>query len=352
MPTSIVRLVFRWLMATSVWPVVLVWTAGQAAVVERLYEAEVQVEERSREALQAGFQEALREVLVRVTGRRAVAGDPDVAEMIEQADRLVQGWGYIEDDNLRVEFDRAALERALTAYGQPVWGRERPLTLFWLAVDNGLGDRFLLGVTDEGDAKSRDLLLGVAEERGIPIVFPLLDAEDLQTMSFSDLWGGFDQTILTASERYGADAVLVGRARRLTNSAYRVRWSLYYGDAVQHWEGGLQDGIETAADAYARDFATAGVQISREIFVSVAGIELLNDYARVLTYLENLTLVKTVAVDRVNRDTVVYRVLALADEERLNRAIGLGGPLEPDFGGLAPLDPPTLVSGLSYRLRQ
>ena len=50
-----------------------------------------------------------------------------------------------------VGFSRGQVERALTELGKPVWGPERPLTLLWVAVDDGAGGRALLGADEAAE---------------------------------------------------------------------------------------------------------------------------------------------------------------------------------------------------------
>ena len=66
-------------------------------------------------------------------------------------------------------------------------------------------------------------MLEIAEKRGLPLAFPLLDTEDLQSVTFSDIWGGFDERIIAASKRYGANSILIGRVR--PSSSQSNRWT-------------------------------------------------------------------------------------------------------------------------------
>ena len=59
-----------------------------------------------------------------------------------------------EDNTLWVSFDGEAIERTLREAGQTVWGIDRPLTLVWLAVDWGRGEREVIAADDP--ERSRD----------------------------------------------------------------------------------------------------------------------------------------------------------------------------------------------------
>jgi uncharacterized protein len=112
-----------------------------------LYAAEVPLPVRDQRAVDAAFDEALERVLLRVTGRRDVAEDPQTAALRGQARALVEQWSYTRQ-GLWARFDAIALERELRALGLPVWGAERPLVLAWIALDDDQRPAFLLGVED------------------------------------------------------------------------------------------------------------------------------------------------------------------------------------------------------------
>ncbi|MGH8494556.1 MAG: DUF2066 domain-containing protein [Gammaproteobacteria bacterium] len=327
------------------------WLFAPSAVAvtfEGLYEAEVPVESQAAELRPEALQRALVTVLVRVTGRREVAADPAVASLLDTTEQFVQQFGYTVDDTLRVVFDGTALRDALLDAGQPVWGSERPATLLWLAIDSGSGQRTLIGADSASDVT--ELLESVATQRGIPLVLPLLDSEDLARVSFSDVWGGFDEAILAASERYGADAVLVGRAGRSVDGRLLVRWILHFRDQREEWRSTLDDGIQHAADRFARVFAPAGDRLLRAVRIDVSGIDGLRAYGAVSQFLESLTLVQSVGVEEVADDRVVFRVALRGEAETLDRAISLGHILEP-VGADNPDQQTRAGADLNYRFR-
>jgi hypothetical protein len=326
---------------SAIWLVCALLAADARAVtVPDLYEAEVPVESQSADERSDAVRQALAAVLVRVTGRPGVAADPALSGLLEDAESFMQQFGYTADETLRVGFDGAALRDALLDAGQPVWGSERPATVLWLAFDSGGGRRALIGADSDSDVV--ELLESIATLRGVPLILPLLDSEDLSRVSFSDVWGGFDEVLLAASERYGADAVLIGRAARSSDGRMLVRWLLHFRGQREEWRGSLDDGIQRAADRYAETFAPAGDRTLRALRIDVAGIDGLRAYGAVSQFLEELTLVQSVGVEEINGDTIVFRVALRGEPSTLDRAISLGRMLEPVENGRA---------DLSYRFR-
>jgi hypothetical protein len=222
----------------------------------------------------------------------------------------------------------------------PLWGAERPLALLWVAVDDGLGGRALLGANETTDpggeltpatqtmlADLRKELLAVADERGLPVTLPLLDIEDLNAVTFADVWGGFDDRVAAASRRYGADAILIGRMRPglLGNE---VQWLLVTGGTRRALEGAaIRDGLDAVADSFAAELTTVGG-------ASTAAITVLNvassaDYDRVMSYLERQSVLETVDVESLERGVLSLRVAARGDARVLGRVLSLGDVLRP-----------------------
>lgn len=313
-----------WLALVAGTALCLAVSVAQAARVSGLYEAEVAYQGGRDE----GFRAALGEVLVRMTGRRDVTDRPAVAPLLDDAAAYMQQFRQLGPDRLWVAFDGTALERALGQLGQPIWGTERPSTLLWIAVDAGGGKRFVVGSTAdfEEEAEIHAAIVEVANRRGLPLVFPLMDAEDRERASFAEVWGGFEDSIRAASERYGVDAVLVGRLA--AEDMGHGRWTLYGVDGEERWSGGAADSIDRLADRFAARFAVVSSGDTRTVQLAVSGVTSIEDYGRVSRFLSGLTAVESLAVESVERDQVVFRVAMRGEPATLDEAVRLGGVLQ------------------------
>jgi hypothetical protein len=342
----------------------------QAARVSDLFAAEVPAEELSGRSLDAAFGQALGRVLVKVTGRRRAAGDPQIAAAFGDASVLVQQYSSDAAGNLWVQFDSVALKRILDAAGQPIWPEDRPGTLIWLAVDTGRGGREILAAApDDSDpqisaqqagvgSRSQRLLAAVREElleaasgRGLPVVLPLVDSDDLSVVGFADIWGDFDEPVTRASQRYDADLILIGRARAFGPRESRARWTLLMANQRYNWEGGIADGPEELADLLALQMATTA-DSARHIRVRVAGVDSFDGYGEVSTYLSGLGIVETCGVEWVEGSVVMFTLRVRGNEDQLMRSIALRRLLQP-----VELDPavlgspgPSVRPGLNYQL--
>lgn len=282
-----------------------------AVTVENLYEAAQPVSSSQ----DAAFVEALKIVAIRVSGRRDA---PErLGPALGSARQFVQRYGITQDNVLQVGFDDVSVDRMLLEAGLPIWGRERPQTLIVLNLDD-MGGGWLSADLPPAD---KDRLSAVARERGLPLQWGTLDSQDENVLSMGD---GAAGSLLQIAQRNGANAILVGRGSR----AGSLRWILATVDGVTQSSGTFEDAIHSTADAFAKLFAAEGSALSR-VSVEVSGIADLDAYASTINYLEGMTLVRNVAVERVMGDTMLFELAVRGDAATLRRAIALDPRLVP-----------------------
>jgi hypothetical protein len=241
---------------------------------------------------------------------------------------LVQKYTVQPGNRLRVEFDPTAMRRALDSAGLPLWDVDRPLVVIWLAIDGGENARFILAdaaadnpqLAGDSLAEFQQTLLAVASERGLPVVLPLLDANDITRVTFADVWDEVREPIVAASERYGAEAVLIGRAGSLDSNAETVRWTLIAGEEEASWEGNFASGPGEAAAVLSRQLATYADAGGAQRVV-VTGIDSFAQYGSLLQYFRSLPIVERVSISRVDGQAVEFELEVRGDAERLRRTL-------------------------------
>jgi hypothetical protein len=312
---------------------VLLATAFPAAAVpvRGLYEASIPVRSQAPELRDAALQQALETVLVRVVGTRAL---PQAArDLLPRASSFVQGYGYESsgagrDLRLHARFDARAIEAVLRGQGLSVWGTNRPAHIAWIALKDDGQPRSIL---DGSSAGARvPAVLATAEARGLPLVFPTLDATDRQLVTFNELWSGSFAGAEGASNRYNARQVLVGRVGR-EGGQWLARWTLLAGQgASEDWvsmgatlDVALAAGIHELADRQAQHFAVQ-TALARELSLRVFGVESLNDYGRALNYLRGLGPVRSAQVEAVEPGALTFRLRVEGDPDTLSRVIASG----------------------------
>lgn len=353
------------LLAMSSFLAILCVGIASAVEVDDLYEAQIPVSGQAEAERLRALTAAFEAVLVKVTGRRDVVSDPGIAPALRRPMSYVQQYLYTPlppgdespyTESMRVRFDPRAIDVLVQGAGVPLWGRERPATLLWVAVDEG-DRRYLLGADDpEG---LRESLAGEAGRRGLPVLFPLLDLEDRRSLSFADVWGNFGSAVSDASTRYQVPAVAVVRLLREGDGRWSARWSLYQEGSDDHWSvpageapAALAQGIDAMADALAARYARSSPGGNgAHADVAVSGVGSLADYRRALRYLERLDQVRELTVVAVEDGRALFRVRVDGDAATLARTIAFGKTLvaAPADGALSAIAEPEVPS-LSYRL--
>ena len=323
-----------------------------AVEVPTLYTAEVPYDREADDPRADAYDAALREILMRVSGSELAGNTAAIEELFPSPASYVMQFRSGANDTLWVSFDGQAIEQTLRNAGQTVWGSERPLTLVWLAVDWGQGEREIVGADDpdrtQHESRSidrnrlvRERVLDIARRRGLPLVFPLLDTTDLQMVTFTDIWGGFDEMILKASERYDADSILIGRIR--PSSGQRSRWTYYFGGSEMPITGTPEAVVGQVADLLASEFAVGGDMPIEAVALNVSGIVSVDAYGTVQEMLGDVALIERFTVTEVSGDRVSYRVDVRGGADRLSRALRFSGLVE-----TAPDDPLLESSALEF----
>jgi hypothetical protein len=323
-------------------------SSAWAVRVPGLFVAEVPVADQSNRTRQQGVVTALREVMIKVTGDRNAPQQVVALPLLRTAEDYVQQYRFQEvevpsldtaqpprrEPRLSVQFDESALVRDMRAVGLPIWGRERPSTLSWLAMGDDSGRRWLNA--DEGTGILAHFQAR-ANARGIALLLPLFDLEDAATVQTSDVWGGFPGPVLQASERYAADAVLTGVVNAPRAGIWEGSWTLHLGSESVTWNSQgelleivIDEGVDGLADRLAALYVQPGDASGVEqVQLLVADVYRVEDYGRVLRYLETLNSVTAVAVDYVDKGQVGFTLSVHGDAAAVRQAISLGRTLEP-----------------------
>ena len=317
------------------------WPSVRAEVA--LYETEVAWSDHGEGDRASAFRQALRQVLVKVTGLRRFADTVQIESLVENAQGLVQqyqlrtvevglGETSVQEPRLWARFDEGAVERLVREAGLPVWSRPRPSALAWIAAESD-GSSLMVGT--EGIA---EILRRGAESRGVSLALPLLDIEDQVLAGPPELWAEAEDRLRAASERYQPGSILIGRIQRAV--LWEARWSLLLPGAAQRWstEGDVFDlvvdeGIQEAIDALAGHYmSTVPETGGATIVTSVSGVHDFMGYARTMRYLKSLDEVESVDVLAVVSGRLRIGLKLRTGVAGLRELIALGSTLAEDVG--------------------
>lgn len=333
--------------------------SARAAIVTDLYEASVPVPDQSAAARSVALQQALAAVLVKVTGERSAGNVPALVNLIKDPSQFLSQYRYTQAPAtsgtpaltyydltrtgtpaipftgllLSAHFDPEVVDQAVRAAHEPLWGQERPRTLVWIVLQNGSNVSI---VSASNNPVLVQTMNSAAQQRGVPLVFPAMNAADQQAIGIPDITQNNTARIQQASQRYPSDATLVGTIYMTTPGQYAARWQLTVGTKTTTWTTPTSDlasvaadGVQTTADNYTKWFALAPDAVGLNgVMLSVSGIDGVDAYAKVLAYLGQLTPVKSVQVTRVQNHTVYFSLDTRGDLANLQQAVLLGDLLK------------------------
>lgn len=268
----------------------------------------------------ASLQEAMRQALVRATGRKESATDPTLASIVTDASTYVKAYTPGPHGQSQVIFDGVAVERAITAAGRSVWEKDRPFTLIVLYP--------ALPRATEDSARAE--LEQAAIARGLPVTLVPLSPIDANGNELSR------DALLQMAQRYGGDEVLVGRGD--TGSANgQWQWTLHTAYSSESWSGSLVGGIDGTVDNLVPASGSSLAQTELPARVQVDGIAGLSDYAAVTRALEALPGVRKSNVAGASGGSVTFDLSVRGGADAIIRALGNSGHLTRAGSSAAPL---------------
>ncbi len=336
------------LLMVSLIALVALSSRAQAARVDNLYVAEQLVAEQSGDVSKRQALAALEQVLIKVSGRRDIMAQTALQAVIDNPQQFIQRFSYaatslpiqmasgqeVVAQRLRVVFEEQLIDNLLQSAGLRPLGVVRPGVLLWLVEERG-GRREYIGQSDD---PALGVMLERATARGLPIFRPLLDLEDEQNLPVGEAWGFFREPILQASQRYRADAVLVGRVFRDRKQAWRSNWQLFWQETVHNFDGSgqsladqLSSAVEISADRLFAGFVAPVGGERAEIELTIEALNSFSAYAQLRRYLAELPSVRTIAVRTVEQERMVLALTLDGSLKQLQDKLRLYKRLKPQL---------------------
>ena len=237
---------------------------------QTLYQSMYVVSGKAPERRVVGFQEALRRLMVKVSGDRRLADDPTVAKMIEHAADYVVDFSYLDlkqgiklsDEQgsydrphyLTVTFDQAKIDAALADLGRKPWVGPRPKLVVFLGVHRDPKSY----IVDNDDA--RDELMRISAGNAsllysMPIAFPPKAALPASFATFDQAKTATPADLEAAAKAAGGDAALVGTLDWSdADHGWIADWTISKDRKPVHWQkkgisfdDAFRDGLSGAA---------------------------------------------------------------------------------------------------------
>lgn len=271
-----------------------------AVEVKNLYNAKVFVNSQTNSEQKRALQQAMGAVVLKVGGQQKLLTNSTIKKGLKNYSRYVANYRYqrkVDKIELLVTFDEDKINQLFEQASAPIWGSLRPQILLWLVEENGLQRTTISNATYSsfsdnlsGNASSQvsynlpESVEHFSSLRGLPILMPLIDITDMNTISTFDVWGRFAEQVQAASQRYNPESIII---IRLSNSSLvpqqenyeEIETCLLCQDKAQSYA--LDWSFIADAQSYNRD--KIGAQIFGEISYGTAPDELLQQALSIIS---------------------------------------------------------------------
>nr|WP_269783219.1 DUF2066 domain-containing protein [Marinibactrum halimedae] len=333
-----------------------------AVPVKDLYQADIAVNDRGTQTRQQATAEALRRVLIKVAGRDDILAQPAANEALRRASSYLQEYSYRDIDSqthLSVRFSPEAVRRLFQNSGLPMWPANRPQVLVWLVMnDYQTGKQLVMpnteaqggngapSVSASGSLNTNNggqvspnfygLLQDAAAHRALPMTLPLMDLEDQLRLDANALWSLEESAILSASDRYNADAILVGRVTQTSRGEWRVGWWLNHNSRFEvfdsqsmQFDRAINDGIKGITEYFSGIYAVVSSPMTSEaLHIQVSGVDRFGEYVGVIEYLRGLAVVSQAQLQVIREDSLLITLALNGDVAVLEDAMSLDKRME------------------------
>lgn len=335
-----------------------------AMPVNGLYDARVNVADQSKEAYNQAVITGAQQVLVKLTGDRDVILDANVSQQLTTASQWVTSFSYEQVSSstaevttntwvLNFHFNEQAINHLLSQTQHALWERDRPQVLLWLAQQTSEGQQ-LIG--NGSESAMVQLISQVGNNRGLSLMLPMLDLDDLHQVSVEDVWAPLPAlaTLMKASKRYNTDSLLIGRLYpgNGNNDPWQGDWLLVMSGEQESWHNAAatqEDVVATGVNHFIDNVAqqhriNAGANQERLLQVQVFGVANISDLSKVKGYLQGLSLVDNLKVATLGENYVTFSLQVKGDTTQLVTTLAEDHLLTPQTGDAS------LSGQLTYKL--
>lgn len=322
--------------------ILLSLTCGSyAAEVNNLYQAQLAVDSRDEDKREQLAPQLLHQVILKVVGNSALLNNTDLQPVLAQAGQYIQQFEYVRTNDVRadltqpdrlalkINFDPNGVNQLIQDLGLPIWGKIRPDILAWVAVNKDQ-TQHLLGL-ENADTDIMPLLETAADKRGLPILLPVMDLQDLTQVSFDTVWQQDESKVQLASARYGADILLMSQVT-VEGDIATVQWQLLSDDDSKRWQSqgtlpvALETGMGQLADILASRYSqTVDTSLANQrLTMHISDVVDYGDFTRLMSYLRQLDYITDIRVINLNDQMLDLDIAFTGNLQVLQRTLAVG----------------------------
>jgi hypothetical protein len=321
--------------------------------IEHLNKGQIIVTDQSNLTQKKAGKRAFQQVVVKLSGDVAVLENLQVKRAATNFEQYLVASKFIQEgDKLlyQADFNEQKLVDLLRSESLKVWGKRRPLGLFWLAIEDDVSKNKTL-VTQSSTSKYIDIIHQATYDRGVELLMPIGDLTDSMNINALDVWGLFSSSIFNKSTRYGTNYVIGARvgvvfddfsAREKLQLSYfitngqTIQTNAIVGDSIAALIGEFVNEYATyLANLYSIEASESGQIYS--LTLNIANVNTLVKYRTVLEILSSLTVTQTVELSAQSKDVASFTLASNVPLQRLKIILKLEQNLrEPEYQRLYP----------------
>lgn len=292
-------------------------STAHAVKMESIYGAEVPVASQNEQLRAKAMQQAFADTLIKASGSSTVLQNPVIKAALPQAKNNAEEFGYVPSNVLsapfllKVKFDAEAVKELLRQAKAPLWGENRPLILVWLVIEKA--DHTVDLVDNSSTNDFVVLLKKRADQRGLPLLLPVMDMTDLNQLSVADVRAMLVPALQKVSLRYHADGLLVGNIQQNDQGVIQSHWKLIVGKDQGEWRftnSVAKPGIEELIDKIAvmlggQQTAVLSDQSIATFTLVVKGVAQQEDLHDLMRLMKHIPLIKSLEMGNIMGDKVM-----------------------------------------------
>ena len=214
---------------------------------------------------------------------------------------------------MSLNYAPSAINKLLREYRLQVWPSDRPGLLVWMVIDDPVGGRSF--VTSENLPEAVATLESLMDDRGAPLILPLLDLQDSRSISAIDVWNLNQAQLTAAAKRYNANTWLALRMYQSSSGQWRAARLLYLkgNDSLQNVVADnlsalMNKIVPDVVDRLASQYAYVPKMDTETVFLQLENINDYQSFNEATHYLESLEVVRHLTVSEVDNDRLGLRL--------------------------------------------
>lgn len=317
---------------TCTFTVILFVNTAFAMRVKDLYKAEVPVASQSVQDKTQALAQALGQVLIKVSGNSRILENSVIKSRLINAANLVREFGYASSKGttspylLNVQFYSEGVSKLLREAAAPIWTGNRPLILTWIVFEP-------LGQSPEmADSATltqvQQLLKQNVSQRGVPMIFPVMDATELSQVTLQDIQTMAVSSLQSVAKRYGNDAILMMRVSQQAEG-FTTQAKLVFGNDQWDWNVSgktlpevVYSLITQVTDTLSGRYASVvSNTVQERLTIKIKGVSEQNDFAQMMHYIQHLPPVAKAEVMQISGSEVMLTMSLRGTKDTFAKAL-------------------------------